>query len=60
MKLFTTIAHDLAVRNLHYWLLLAEVISNDHALRDTEDIVEQWQKFIVGPLLQLAGSCRQH
>ena len=55
-KLFTTIARDLADRDLHYQLLLAGVISNDRALRDTDDIVEQWQKFIVGPLSQLAGS----
>ena len=60
MKLFTTIAHDLADRDLRCWLLLAEVISNDHVLRDTEDIVEQWQKFIIGPLLQLAGSSSQN
>ena len=60
MKLFTTIARDLADHDLCYQLLLAEVISNDHALRDMEDIVEQWQKFIVGPLLQLAGSSSQN
>ena len=60
MKLFTTIARDLADRDLRYRLLLAEVISNDHTLRDTEDIIEQWQKFIVGPLSQLAGSSSQN
>ena len=60
MKLFTTIARDLADRDLRYRLLLAEVISNDYALRDTEDIMEQWQKFIIGPLLQLAGSSSQN
>jgi len=56
MKLFTTIARDVADRDLRYRLLLAGVISNDHALRDTEDVVEQWQKFILEPLSQLAGS----
>ena len=56
MKLFTTIARDVADRNLRYRLLLAGVISNDHTLRDTEDIMEQWQKFILEPLSQLADS----
>lgn len=55
MKLFTTIARDVADRNLRYRLLLAEVISNDRALRDTDDIVEQWEKFILEPLMQSAA-----
>ncbi|KAL4078818.1 hypothetical protein V8B97DRAFT_2067943 [Scleroderma yunnanense] len=56
MKLFATIARDLADRDLRFRLRLAEVIANDRALRDTEDIVEQWQKFIAEPLSQLEGS----
>ncbi|KAL4078980.1 WD40-repeat-containing domain protein [Scleroderma yunnanense] len=56
MKLFTTIARDLADRDLRFRLLLAELIANNHALRDTEDIAEQWQKFILEPLSKLEGS----
>ena len=55
-KLFPTIAHDLADRDLRFRLLLAEVIANNHSLRDTEDIAEQWEKFILEPLSRLQGS----
>ena len=33
--------------------LLAEVIANNHSLGDTEDITEQWKKFILELLSQL-------
>ena len=56
MKLFPTIARDLADRDLRLRPLLAEVITNNHSLRDTEDIAEQWQKFILEPLSQLQDS----
>jgi len=55
MKLFATIARDLANCDLRLRQILAEVISNDHSLRDTADIAEQWQKFILEPLSQLEG-----
>ena len=55
-KLFPTIARDLADRDLRLRPLLAEVITNKHSLRDTEDIREQWHKFILGLLSQLEGS----
>ena len=56
MKLFPTIARDLAGRDLRLRPLLAEVITNKPSLRDTEDIREQWQKFIFEPLSQFDGS----
>ena len=56
MKLFPTVARDLADRDLRLRPLLAEVITNKHSLRDTEDIGEQWRKFIFEPLSQLEGS----
>ena len=56
MKLFPTIARDLADRDLRLRPLLAEVITNNHSLGDTEDIAEQWQKFILEPLFQLQDS----
>ena len=55
MKLFPTIARDLADRDLRLRPLLAEVITNKHSLGDTEDIGEQWHKFIFQPLSQLEG-----
>ena len=55
-KLFPTVARDLAGRDLRLRPLLAEVISNKPSLRDTEDIGEQWQKFILEPLSRLDGS----
>jgi len=60
MKLFTTIARDLADRDLCLQQILAEVISDDHSLRDTADIAEQWQKFILEPFSQLEGSLSQN
>jgi len=55
VKLFTTIARHLADRDLRLRQSLAEVIANDYSLRDTADIAEQWQKFILEPLSQLEG-----
>ena len=55
-KLFPTVARDLAGCDLRLRPLLAEVITNKPSLRDTEDIGEQWQKFILEPLSQLEGS----
>ena len=52
-KLFPTIARDLADRDLRLRPVLAQVISNNHSLRDTADIAMQWQKFIVEPLSRL-------
>jgi len=55
MKLFATITRDLADCDLCLRQILAEVISNDHSLRDTADIAEQWKKFILEPLSQWEG-----
>ena len=59
-KLFSTIACDLADRDLRLRRLLAEVIANKRSLRDTEDIGEQWQKFIFQPLSRLEGSSTEN
>ena len=55
-KLFPTIARDLADRDLRLRPLLADVIANNHALKGTADLAEQWEKFIVEPLSLLEGS----
>jgi len=41
VKLFTTIARDLADHDLHLWPILAKGVTNNHSLRDTADITEQ-------------------
>ena len=56
LKLFPTIARDLADRDLRLRPLLAEVISNNHSLGDTEDVAEQWKKLVFEPLSQLQDS----
>ena len=56
VKLFPTIARDLADRDLRLRPLLAETITNNRSLRDTADVAEQWEKFIVEPLSRLEGS----
>ena len=56
VKLFPTIARDLADRDLRLRPLLAKTITNDRSLRDTTDVAEQWEKFIVEPLSRLEGS----
>ena len=56
MKLFPTIAHDLAGRNLQLRLLLDEVVSKDYSSTKRPNIVEEWQKFILEPLSRLKGS----
>ena len=55
MKLFPTIARDLADRDLRLRPLLAQVIAHNHSLGGTEDIAEQWEKFISEPLSELQG-----
>ena len=55
-KLFPTIARDLADRDLRLRPLLAEVIANNHSLKGTADLAEQWEKFIAEPLSLLEGS----
>ena len=61
MKLFPTIARDLVDCDLRLRPLLAEVITtNKRSLRDTENIREQWKKFIFEPLSQLAGSSTEN
>ena len=56
VKLFPTIARDLADRDLRLRPLLAETITNSRMLRGTGDMAEQWEKFIVEPLSRLEDS----
>ena len=56
IKLFPTIALDLADRDLRLRPLLVEVTASDHSLRVTTDVAAQWKKLILKPLSQLKGS----
>ena len=52
-KLFPTIARGLADHDLCLRPLLAKAIIHDHSLRNTADVAEQWERFIVKPLSRL-------
>ncbi|KAI6160428.1 hypothetical protein EDD17DRAFT_807205 [Pisolithus thermaeus] len=52
-KLFTTIARDLADRDIRLKPLLADAIANDTSLRTTLDAIQQWQKLILEPVSRL-------
>ena len=56
VKLFPTIAHNLASRNLKLRLLLDEVVSRNYSSMKRPNIVEQWQMLILEPLSRLEGS----
>jgi len=56
LKLFPTIARDLADRDLRLRPFLVEVTTNNRSLRDTADVAAQWKKLILEPLSQLEGS----
>ncbi|KAG2066622.1 hypothetical protein BDR04DRAFT_1160067 [Suillus decipiens] len=49
-KIVTTIARDLADGNLILRREIACVVHNDNELRHTQDIIRQWQKFIIEPI----------
>ena len=53
--LFPTIARSLADHDVRLRSLLAEMMSKGCLLRDTEDVREQWEKFILEPLSRLEG-----
>ena len=56
MKLFPTIAHDLAGRDLRVRRLLDEVVAKNYSSKKRPDILEEWQKLIAKPLSKLKGS----
>ena len=56
MKLFPTIARDLADRDIRLRPLLVDVTTKNHSLKDTTDVAAQWKKLILEPLGQLKGS----
>ncbi|KAG1817021.1 hypothetical protein EV424DRAFT_1513365 [Suillus variegatus] len=55
-KVFTTIARDLADRHPEMRRALAHAVKNQTALKNTPDVIQQWQKLLVEPLGKLAES----
>ncbi|KIO07639.1 hypothetical protein M404DRAFT_391033, partial [Pisolithus tinctorius Marx 270] len=54
-KILTTIARDLADRDPAFRRALAEVVSKDHSLKTTPDVVQQWEQLILEPLSKVNG-----
>jgi hypothetical protein len=55
-KIFSTIARDLADRDPEIKRALANAIKNANALKNTEDIAQQWQKLFMEPLKKFSWS----
>ena len=56
MKLFPTIAHNLARRDLRVRLRLDEVVSENYSSKKRPNIVGEWKRLISEPLSRLEGS----
>ncbi|KIO10425.1 hypothetical protein M404DRAFT_995614, partial [Pisolithus tinctorius Marx 270] len=54
-KILTTIARDLADRDPAFRRALSNVVSNDHSLKTTCDVLQQWKRFILEPLSEING-----
>ncbi|KAI6022494.1 hypothetical protein BKA83DRAFT_1210845 [Pisolithus microcarpus] len=52
-KMFTTIARDMAGRDLLFRAAVAGTITSDPSLRTTPDVTQQWEKLIQEPLLKV-------
>ncbi|KIK24665.1 hypothetical protein PISMIDRAFT_645323 [Pisolithus microcarpus 441] len=55
-KILTTIARDLAGRDQSFRRALADVLSKDHTLKTTPDVIQQWQQLILEPLSKVNGA----
>ncbi|KIK14898.1 hypothetical protein PISMIDRAFT_342730 [Pisolithus microcarpus 441] len=55
-KILTTIARDLAGRDQSFRRALADALSEDHTLKTTPDVVQQWQQLILNPLSKVNGA----
>ncbi|KXN87527.1 Vegetative incompatibility protein HET-E-1 [Leucoagaricus sp. SymC.cos] len=53
-SIFTTIARDLANRDLQLEGQLSAAVRHDTSLQNTSDILQQWEKLIVGPAKALS------
>lgn len=55
-KLFSTVARDLAHRDIRLRKMLSAVISADHSLQSTIDVNQQWNKLIFDPLSEIGST----
>lgn len=55
-KMFTTIARDMAGRDLLFRAALAGAIVSDPSLRTTPDVTQQWEKLIREPLSKVTDT----
>ncbi|KIN97223.1 hypothetical protein M404DRAFT_1006269, partial [Pisolithus tinctorius Marx 270] len=55
-KMFTTIARDLAGRDPAFRRALASTLAEDHTLKATPDVAQQWQRLILEPLSKAKGA----
>lgn len=55
-KLFTTIARDMADRDIRLKPLLADAIATDNSLGGTLDVTQQWQKLVLEPVSRLPSA----
>jgi hypothetical protein len=58
-KIFSTIARDLADRNLEMRRALADAVQAMSSLKKTSDIIQQWQKLLIQPLRKSSGSTEE-
>ena len=54
-KMFTTIARDLADQDPTFRRALSRVFANNRSLMATPDIIQQWEKLLLGPISQVAS-----
>ncbi|KIO00883.1 hypothetical protein M404DRAFT_29274 [Pisolithus tinctorius Marx 270] len=54
-KILTTIARDLADRDPAFQRALSNVVSNNHSLKTTCDVLQQWKRFILELLSKING-----
>ncbi|KIK38627.1 hypothetical protein CY34DRAFT_14919 [Suillus luteus UH-Slu-Lm8-n1] len=55
-KIFSTIARDLADRDPEMRRALAGAVQDEISLKKTVDIIQQWQKLLIEPLVKSFGS----
>ncbi|KIK24638.1 hypothetical protein PISMIDRAFT_397348, partial [Pisolithus microcarpus 441] len=55
-KILTTIARDLAGRDQSFRRALADALSEDHTLKTTPDVMQQWQQLLLNPLSKVNGA----
>ncbi|KIM63729.1 hypothetical protein SCLCIDRAFT_116601, partial [Scleroderma citrinum Foug A] len=54
-KMLSTIARDLANRDIAFRRMLANVIEEDNTLKTTPDVIQQWEKLLLEPLSKVSG-----